>query len=95
MGSDVQFSFTGSIKTDFDLTSQDQTPYTNISAVTGVWDESNWDGSYWGGEVVPFAQWKYSGRMGHYASYRIKTSSKSSDIRYYATDYVFEAGGVL
>lgn len=95
MGTDVQFAFTGSIKTDFDLTSQDQTPYMNISAVTGIWDGSNWDGSYWGGEVMPFAQWKYSGRMGHYASYRIKTSSKSSDIRYYATDYVFEAGGVL
>lgn len=95
MGTDVNFSFTGSIKTDFDLTTQDQTPYNNLSAITGNWDGSNWDGSYWGGTVMPFAQWQYAGRMGHYGTYRIRTSSKSADVRYYATDYLFEGGGVL
>jgi hypothetical protein len=33
--------------------------------------------------------------MGYYGTYRIKTSSSAADVRYYATDYVFEGGGVL
>ena len=95
MGYDVSFSFSAQLSLDFDLVSQPPQPYNTLSSTAGIWDVGVWDQATWGGEIIPFARWQMASGMGHYGSYRIKTSSKTSDIRYYATDYVLEAGGVL
>ena len=56
---------------------------------------SIWDESVFGGTITPFARWQPTLGLGHYGSYQIKTVSKSSDIRFYAIDYVIEGGGIL
>lgn len=95
MGYDVSFSFSSQLSIDFDLVSQPDQPYNTLASTAGIWDVSSWDNAIYGGTIIPFARWQMASGMGHYGSYRIKTSSKTSDIRYYATDYVLEGGGVL
>lgn len=95
MGYDVSFAFSGQMSLDFDLATQPPAPYNMLSTSAGVWDVSDWDASIWGGTMTPFARWQMATGMAHYGSFRIKTSSKTSDVRYYATDYVMEGGGVL
>lgn len=95
MGFDYAFAFSGQINLNFDLDSQPPQPYNLLATNAGIWDESKWDAVQWGGNIMPFSRWQMAAGMGYYGTFRIKTSSKTSDIRYYATDYVFEAGGVL
>ena len=95
MGYDAMFSFSSQLSLDFDLVSSPPQPYNTLSSSAGVWDVGTWDNATWGGPIIPFSRWQMASGMGHYGSYRIKTSSKSSDIRYYATDYIMEAGGVM
>lgn len=96
MGHDGAFSFSCKLNTDFDLTSQPPQPYTSLSSGNaGVWDVSTWDNAIWAGEIMQFNRWQFAGGIGHYGAFRIKTASMNSTIRYYATDYVYESGGVL
>jgi hypothetical protein len=95
MGYDYAFAFSGQINLNFDLTSQPPQPYNLLSTTAGIWDAGVWDTSTWGGDIKPFSRWQMASGMGYYGTFRIRTSSKTSDIRYYATDYVFEGGGVL
>jgi len=95
MGYDYAFAFSGQINLNFDLTSQPPQPYNLLSTTAGIWDAGVWDTSTWGGDIKPFSRWQMAAGMGYYGSFRIRTSSMTSDLRYYATDYVFEGGGVL
>jgi len=95
MGNDSAFAFSGQISLDFDQMTRPATPYNTQSVTTGVWDVSSWDACAWGGNIQPFSRWQMASGMGYYGTFRIRTSSNSADIRYYATDYVFESGGVL
>ena len=95
MGYDSRFAFSGQMSMDFDLLTQPPQPYNILETSAGNWDEGIWDTATWGGSITPFARWQMATGMGHYGTFRIKTSSKTSDIRYYATDYVFEGGGIL
>jgi len=95
MGYDYAFAFSGQISLNFDLATRPPQPYNNLSTSAGIWDVGKWDNAVWGGAIQPFSRWQMAAGMGYYGSFRIRTSSLSSDIRYYATDYVFEGGGVL
>lgn len=95
MGYDYAFAFSGQINLNFDLDSQPPQPYNLLATNAGIWDATTWDNVQWGGNIQPFSRWQMASGMGYYGTFRIKTSSKTSDIRYYATDYVFESGGVL
>lgn len=95
MGCDYQFSYSGQINLNFDLSSSPPQPYNSSTTDSGIWDTGTWDNAQWGGNILPFSRWQMAAGMGYYGTFRIKTSSLTSDIRYYATDYVFEAGGVL
>jgi len=95
MGCDSQFSYSGQINLNFDLTSSPPQPYNFATTSAGIWDTAQWDSAVWGGNIQPFSRWQMASGMGYYGTFRIKTSSQTSDIRYYATDYVFEGGGVL
>lgn len=95
MGYDYAFAFSGQINLNFDLDSQPPQPYNILETNAGIWDVGKWDVSQWGGNIQPFSRWQMATGMGYYGTFRIKTSSKTSDVRYYATDYVLEAGGVL
>lgn len=95
MGYDYAFAFSGQINLNFDLDSQPPQPYNLLATNAGIWDSGTWDNVQWGGNIQPFSRWQMASGMGYYGTFRIRTSSKTSDIRYYATDYVFEGGGVL
>ena len=95
MGCDYQFSFSSQINLNFDLSSTPPQPYNSATTDAGIWDVGTWDRATWGGNILPFSRWQMASGMGYYGTFRIRTSSLTSDIRYYATDYVFEAGGVL
>ena len=96
MGYDYDFSFSGKINVDFDTGSQPPQPYNVlINASAGLWDVGLWDTAIWGGDIIPFSRWQMASGMGHYGAFRIKTSTRDSSVRYYATDYVLEGGGVL
>ena len=95
MGYDATFSFSSQLSLNFDLVSSPPQPYNTLASTAGIWDVGTWDTATWGGPIIPFTKWLSASGMGYYGSYRLKTASKSSDIRYYATDYVMEAGGVL
>ena len=96
MGSDNTFAYATKLSVDFDLVTIGNAPTsTSPIAAGGIWDTAKWDAATWGGDISPFARWSYIGGMGHYGANRVRTSSNVADIRYYATDYVYEAGGVL
>lgn len=96
MGYDYDFAFSGQINIDFDIGSQPPQPYNALSnANSGQWDVAVWDVEIWGGAITPFSRWQMASGMGHYGSFRIKTATKNSSVRYYATDYILEGGGVL
>ena len=95
MGSDSGFSYAGQINIDFDVVSQPEITYSSPTTSAATWGVSVWDTAIWSGDIKPFAQWVFSGQLGHYGAYRIKTSSSSADVRYYSTDYVYEGGGIL
>jgi hypothetical protein len=80
---------------DFDQSAAPSNPQVTVIPSSGVWDQSKWDQVTWATEIIPFARWQMATGMGHYGAFRVKTSSSAADVRYYATDYVFEAGGVL
>lgn len=95
MGADNVFSYAGQINIDFDKLSTPEVQQASPVSAFGVWDAAVWDSAMWGGDVYPFARWLQGGQIGHYGSFRLKTSGNNSDIRYYSTDYVYEPGGVL
>ena len=95
MGTDTSFAFSGQINVDFDTISQPPIQYVAPAGDSGIWDTADWDLSVWGGNIYPVTRWVPATKIGHYGSYRIRTSSNNADVRYYSTDYVFEGGGVL
>lgn len=95
MGTDNQFSYAGQINVDFDKLSTPGVQQASPMSSAGVWDTAVWDTGTWGGDIYSFARWLQGGQIGHYGTFRLKTSSNNSDVRYYSTDYVFEPGGVL
>lgn len=97
MGNNAQFNYSSQLNVDFNIAAVGAAPYDSVGAVAGgIWDSGLWDAAVWGSSsILPFSNWKHLAGMGHYGACRLRTSSKYADIRYYATDYVFEAGGVL
>ena len=96
MGSNGAFAYSTLLNLDFDFISSSDVPNAGIVSESTVWDTGVWDIDVWGGsEIYPFRQWNMASGLGYYGSYRIKTSSAVTDIRYYSTTYVFEPGSVL
>lgn len=96
MGSDGDFGFSSLLNVDFNFVASSGAPNTSINVGSGNWDVDVWDQCLWGSSVIsPNRTWNMASGLGYYGSYRIKTSSAFTDIRYYSTTYVFEPGGVL
>lgn len=81
------------LNVDFDVTPPTGSPtLTTISAAT--WDSGTWDASVWGGGLTISSNWQYVSGVGRAGAIHMKTSSNSK-LRWAATDYVYEIGGVL
>ena len=83
-----------SLNVDFDLSAPTGTP-TVQSAGGAVWDTDLWDAGIWGGSLVIQKQWQSISGLGFAGSLHIQFISNSSNIRWMATDFVFERGAVL
>ena len=96
MGSNGTFAYSTLLNLDFDFISSSDVPNASVVSESTVWDTGVWDTDVWGSDsIYPFRQWSMASGLGYYGSYRIKTSSAITDIRYYSTTYVFEPGSVL
>lgn len=74
------------------------TPNNAISLPAGVgttWDTGTWDVGLWGGEVILNTQWYTAFALGYALAPHIKVSSNAATIRWAATDFLYEPGGVL
>ena len=95
MGYTNPFGFSSQMNLDFDQESTPVIPTTNVTPQSGVWDLTKWDQASWSTNIIPYTRWQLATGIGHYGALRVSTSSIAADIRYYATDYVFEPGGIL
>lgn len=96
MGSDNAFAINSQMNLDFDMASYTQTPPGVVSTTGSKWDTAIWDTSTWfSSDIQQYSPWLMASGISYYGSYRIKTSSKVADVRYYSTTYVFEQGGLF
>lgn len=68
----------------------------NVTPSTaGQWDVSKWDQAKWGGEPAFRGEWQTLGAIGSVGGLRMKAAVRGQDLRWQATDIVYEEGGVL
>ena len=76
----------------------DEVPSGTPSASTssfGVWDTSTWDGATWGGDLQVSKKWRQVHGIGYCATLRIRIATNTSEVRWYSTDFMVSAGGIL
>lgn len=83
------------VNTDFDTT-----PPTGIPSFTptvgSAWDVSVWDGvDTWGGDLSIKKDWQTAFGLGYCISAHIKGAARNSKLRWAATDYLVDDGGVI
>ena len=84
---------------DFDIDFSDRGisgTITFTSPATGLWDQAKWDSGRWSGALQVVRQWcSPSNNVGYCASGGIRVETAEHVIRWPASDYVYERGGVL
>jgi hypothetical protein len=80
------------ITTDFSDEAPISTPTTTTPSGS-PWDTSPWDSSTWSPEGVVYDQWQGAVGEGRSASIRFKLETKTTDISWIATDWIYEVGG--
>ncbi len=82
------------INVDYDTTKPSGTPsFTPVNA--GLWDIGIWDNAIWGGGDVIKRDWQTAYGLGYCFSAHISGAMQNTTLRWAATDYVLEAGGVI
>lgn len=83
-----------SMNVDYD----NQEPIANITvtpSTAATWDSGTWDSATWGGDPSLKRDWQTLGAIGTAGGIRLKTVSRGTEIRWQATDVVYEVGGTL
>ena len=84
------------VNVDFSLIAPQGNPtFTPTNPAPAIWDGSSWDSSIWAGETMIKRDWQTAFGLGYCVSGHMKGSSKNISIRWIATDYLLEAGGVV
>lgn len=79
-----------------DYGNQDVSSDITVSASSaGLWDTGTWDSATWGGEPEMKREWKTLGALGTAGALRMKALTQGAEIRWLATDVVFEVGGII
>jgi hypothetical protein len=94
MAASGAFGIVTALNTDFDITSPGGTP-TFSANTTATWDVSLWDTAIWGGDVSVVKDWTTVNGIGYAGSMSMKVATTAADVRWMATDYVYERGGVV
>jgi hypothetical protein len=83
------------VNTDFDLTAPTGVPTFSPSTMA-TWDSSVWDGAItWGGDLQVKRDWQTAFGLGYCISAHMKGASANVKLRWAATDYLVDEGGVL
>jgi hypothetical protein len=79
---------------DYDVT--DPTGVPTLATTNGaIWDTSLWDVGTWGGSLVTQKNWQSISGIGFAGSIHMIMASNSANVRWQATDFVFERGAVV
>lgn len=81
--------------TDFETTLNTSTVSTPVTSSSAVWDVSVWDAGVWGGNYRTSRGWQSVTGLGYCASLRVRTSNTAKDVRWQATNFMMELGGLL
>lgn len=69
---------------------------TTAPDVSSPWDGSSWDSAVWGGGSAVKRNWMSApAKEGYAVAFRLQVTTSSVNIRWSATDFVYEVGGVL
>jgi len=82
------------INVDFDISAPVGTP-TLVNSQAALWDQGIWDQDIWGGALTIQKNWQSVSGLGMAACLHMKLTSKYYEIRWQATDYVFEVGAIV
>ena len=82
------------LNTDFETTTPIGVP-TLANSTAALWDSAVWDTGLWGGGLQIQKNWQTVFGLGYSASLHMKITSKYYNVRWQATDYVYEPGAVL
>lgn len=80
---------------DFDTSLATASVSTPSTSTVAVWDVAVWDVDIWGGNYRTARGWQTVGGLGYCASLRVRTSNDAKDVRWQATNFVFEPGGLI
>jgi len=69
---------------------------TSITVSSGAsWDTGTWDTDDWAGSYNPINYWAPCNNIGYNVSGRLRVSVSGQDVRWFATNYMFNPGGLL
>jgi hypothetical protein len=84
------------VNVDFDTAAPSGVPtFTPNPGTTGVWDSSVWDGALWGGGLSIKKDWQTAFALGYCISAHMIGACQNVNLRWAATDYLVDDGGVL
>lgn len=61
----------------------------------GTWDSGTWDSALWGGDVTLNTLWYTAHGLGYAMAPHIRVTSNAAIVKWAATDFLFEHGGVI
>ena len=61
----------------------------------GIWDTDLWDSGIFGDGLISIADWQTVGGVGTSGALRMATSSNKIEVRFSASDHLYEYGGVI
>ncbi|MGI9417171.1 MAG: hypothetical protein ACR2RA_04965 [Geminicoccaceae bacterium] len=77
---------------------EENVPTVNASSIPGSgaeWDVAEWDVAEWEGGFRQQSDWQSADRVGRSAAIRLKTQTNGINARWFATDVVWERGGII
>jgi len=94
--SDGNPSFSAALNVDYeDVPVNASLTFSPITG--GVWDTARWDAGLWGGDLAVIRDWQTLVAVGTAAALRLQSQSggNPSELRWEATDFLYEVGDVL
>lgn len=82
------------LNVDFDLTATVNFP-SSAPITASVWDTALWDSGIWGGSLLPIKSWRGVAATGYAAAMHILSASQNVDLRWDATDFIYETGALI
>ena len=82
------------LNVDFNLTTTVSAP-SIVSITTSLWDTATWDLGMWGGSLLPIRPWRGISALGYCAAMHIVVASQNLDLRWDATDFIYESGALI